>query len=126
MSAPAVFEPAALRNSLPGGMGVDSPLARKLIRLFVGECAKRLAEIERAWAAADAPALFQAAHSLKSSGAAVGASALSGIAKELEALARAGQVEALADYPTRLRRAYACFRQDPAIRDMLPPEPLPS
>jgi hypothetical protein len=29
-------------------MGVDSPLARRLIRQFVGESAKQIAEIERA------------------------------------------------------------------------------
>lgn len=123
MSALAAFDPAAFQNILPAGMGVDSPLARKLIRLFVGESAKLLAEIERAGAAVDTQALFRAAHSLKSSGASVGASAFTALARGLEALARAGQTEALPDYPARLRLAYERFCEEPAIRGMLAPEP---
>ncbi len=118
----AAFDPAAFERSLPTGMGVNSPLAGKLMRLFVGESAKLVAEIERAAAAGDSAAVFRAAHSLKSSGASVGASAFSGIAKELEALARAGQTVALADHPARLRREHERLREDPAIRDMLAPE----
>lgn len=120
---PAAFDAAAFQNALPPGMGLDSPLARKLLRLFVGESAKLLAEVERAAAAADAQALFRAAHSLKSSGASVGASALSSLARELEALARAGESAALADHPARLRLAYERFCEDPAIRHLLVPEP---
>ena len=124
ISAPAAFDPAALQDALPLGMGVDSPLARKLIRLFVGESAKQVAEIERAAAAADTQALFRAAHSLKSSAASVGASVLSAIARELEALARAGSAAAPAEQPARLRPAYARFCEDPAIRELLAPEPI--
>jgi HPt (histidine-containing phosphotransfer) domain-containing protein len=123
VSAPAAFDPAAFQNTLPAGMGVNSPLGRKLMRLFVGESAKLLAEIERAGAAGEAQALFRAAHSLKSSSASVGASVLSGIARELEALAREGKTGALADHPERLRREYERFSAAPAIRDMLAPEP---
>ncbi len=123
-SSPEVFDRVAFQNTLPAGMGVDSPLARKLIRLFVGESAKLLAEIERTVAAADTQASFHAAHSLKSTGATVGASAFSGIAKELELLARAGQAEALAGHLARLRLAYERFCEEPAIRDMLESEPV--
>jgi HPt (histidine-containing phosphotransfer) domain-containing protein len=94
------------------------------MRLFVGESAELLGEIERAAAAADTQAMGRAAHSLKSSGASVGASAFSGVAKEMEALARAGHAEALADHPARLRLAYERFREEPAIRDMLEPDPV--
>ena len=122
MTTPAAFDPAAFQKTLPAGMGVDSLLARKLMRLFVGESAKLIAEIERAAAVADSQALFRAAHSLKSSGAAVGASAFAVLAKELESLARAGQTEALADRPARLRLAYERFCAEPAICEMLVPE----
>ena len=123
-STQTAFDPAAFQNALPAGMGVDSPLARKLIRLFIGESAKQVTEIERAAAAADTQALFHAAHSLKSSAASVGASALAGIAKELEALARAGHSAALAERPARLRPVHARFCDDPAIRDLLTPETI--
>ncbi len=123
LNAPPAFDPAAFQNTLPPGMGVDSPLARKIVRLFAGESAKLLTEVERAAAAAETQALFRAAHSLKSSGASVGASAFSRIAKELEALARAGQTAALADHLARLRLAYERYCKEPAIRDLLAPEP---
>jgi CheY-like chemotaxis protein/HPt (histidine-containing phosphotransfer) domain-containing protein len=118
------FDPAAFQNALPAGMGVDAPLARKLIGLFVAESAKQVAAIECAAAAADTQALFRAAHSLKSSAASVGASALAAIAKELEALARAEQTGALAALAAHLCRAHARFGEEPAIRDLLAPEPL--
>jgi signal transduction histidine kinase/DNA-binding response OmpR family regulator/HPt (histidine-containing phosphotransfer) domain-containing protein len=124
MGAAAVFDPAAFQDALPAGMGLDSPLARKVMRLFVGESAELLGEIERAAAAADTQAMGRAAHSLKSSGASVGASAFSGVAKEMEALARAGHAEALADHPARLRLAYERFREEPAVRAMLEPDPV--
>jgi CheY-like chemotaxis protein/HPt (histidine-containing phosphotransfer) domain-containing protein len=116
-SAPADFDAAAFQATLPAGMGVNSPLARKLTRLFAGETAKLIAEIERA--GADTQALCRAAHSLKSSGASVGASVVAGIAREMEALARAGQTAALADHAARLRVAYERYCAVPAIRDML-------
>jgi signal transduction histidine kinase/CheY-like chemotaxis protein len=118
-SATVVFDPAAFQNTLPAGMGVDSPLGRKMIRLFASECAKLLAEIERAAAAADAEAVYRATHSLKSSAASVGAIALSAIAREMEALARAGQPAALAAHAARLRLAHERYCAEPAIRAML-------
>jgi HPt (histidine-containing phosphotransfer) domain-containing protein len=59
---------------------------------------------------------------LKSSAASVGANALSGIAREVETLARAGQAVAPDDHPARLRSAYDRFCAEPAIRLMLLPE----
>jgi PAS domain S-box-containing protein len=118
------FDPAAFQSALPAGMGVDSPLAHRFIRLFVGESAKLLAEIERAAAAADAQAVFRAAHSLKSAGGSVGAGAFAAVARELEALARAGQSEGLAVQAARLRLEYARFCEAPVIRDILAPEPV--
>jgi CheY-like chemotaxis protein len=118
---PAVFDPAALQRSLPAGMDVASPLAHKVISLFVGETAKTLDEIERAAAVTEIQALSRAAHRLKSSAAAVGAAALSGVAKEIEALTRAGQPVAPAEQPARLRQAYECFCAHAAIREVLVP-----
>ena len=121
---PAVFDPAALQSSVPAGARNGSQLAQKLIRLFVGESAKLLAEIERARVAGDTQTLLRGAHSLKSSSASVGAAALSRIAEELEACARAGQTSSFVNYPARLRLEYERFRNEPAIRDMFVAEPV--
>ena len=120
--APPVFDPVSFQNCLPAGIRLDSPLARKIMQLFVGESAKLLAQIEHAAMSADTQVLFRAAHSLKSSAASVGASALSGLAKTLEAQARAGQTGALADHPALLRLAYARFCNESAVCEMLEPE----
>ena len=124
MGAPAAFDAATFQRALPVGMGVDSPLARKVMQLFAGESEKALAEIERAAAASDTQALFRAAHALKSAGASVGACAVAGIAKDVEALARAGATVALDDHPLRLRQAYECFSAQPAIRKLLATAPV--
>ncbi len=114
-AAPAVFDPAVLAGYLIPGSGKDSKLERKVIRLFLDQCASLLAEIERASAAGDTPALSRAAHTLKSSGASVGAAAIAAVAKELEALARAGRTESIAGHPASLRREYERFCRDPAV-----------
>ena len=118
---PVAFDPAAFQNALPPGMGVDSPLARKLVQLFVGESTKQLAEIERATAAADTKAVFHAAHSLKSSAASVGACAFAAIARDLESMSRTGPSATFAEPATQLRQAYTRYCADPAIRRLLAP-----
>ena len=104
-------------------MGIESTLGCKLIRLFVGESTKLVAEIERAAANADVQAIFRPAHSLKSSAASVGAMAFSATARELEALARSANAEALVGHPVRLRREFARFCEEPQIRAILNAEP---
>ena len=123
--AAAVIRAAeALLITAGAGMGVDSSLAHKVMRLFASESVKALAEIARAAAAADAQALSRTAHSLKSSAASVGAGAIAAIATEVEAMARAGQAVAPHDHPARLRSAFERFCADPAIRVMVTPEAL--
>jgi CheY-like chemotaxis protein/HPt (histidine-containing phosphotransfer) domain-containing protein len=118
----AAFDPAAFQRVLPAGIGMGSALAHKVMKLFVGEAEKALTAIEHAFVVADAQALGRVAHALKSSAASVGAGALSEIAKELEALAREGTAALVTDHPARLRLAYECFCEEPAIRIMLLPE----
>ena len=120
---PAAFDPAALQRALPPGMGLDTTLSRKVIKLFVGEAEKALTQIERAVAAADAHTLGRIAHALKSSAASVGACALADIARELEELARSDTFTTLPDCPARLRLAYERFCAAPEICDLLATEP---
>ena len=121
-SAPAAFDMAVLLRSCPPGTASHSPLVHKFIRLFAGESAQLIAEIERASAAADASAALRAAHSLKSSSAAVGAAAMCTISTELEALTRQGITTPLAEYSARLGREFARFRSDRVIGEILSTE----
>ena len=72
-----------------------------------------------AQAASDIKALYHAAHTLKSSSNLVGAGALFSLAKEMEALARAGQTQALDGYLAGLRVEFERYRDEPAIREIL-------
>ncbi len=119
-----VFDPAALESCLNPGPGNGPQLVRKVIRLFVHQSVGLLAEIERASAAGDTRAMFRAAHTLKSSSAMVGAAAISSLARELEALAHAGEAESIAGHPARLRREYKRFCNEPAVEAILAAEPL--
>ena len=101
----------------PGGL--NSSLLRDLVRLFSVEAEALLGEVERAGAAADPKALSRMAHTLKSSSALVGAVAISGVARELEQLARAGREEAFDGYLPRLRAEFQRFCSDPSIRAVL-------
>jgi CheY-like chemotaxis protein len=120
---PAVFDPAVLESWLLPGTGIGSNLARKVIRLFIGQSAKLLAVIESASAAGDTQALRGAAHTLKSSSASVGAAAIAAVASELDALARTEPAEAIAGHPARLRREFERFCDDPAIKTMRAADP---
>ena len=71
-----------------GGMG----LAQEIFTSFLHSAEHGLAQVEGAIAAGNARALGQAAHALKSSAANVGAQALSGCCRELEACARDGRM----------------------------------
>ena len=72
-----------------GGMG----LAQEIFTTFLDSAEHSLAQLEGALAAGNARALGQAAHALKSSAANVGAQALSGCYRELEACGRDGRIE---------------------------------
>ena len=73
-----------------GGLG----LAHELFGVFLQTAERGLGQVQAALALGDAPALGQAAHALKSSAANVGAERLAGCYRELEAMARAGRIDA--------------------------------
>ncbi|MGL5084105.1 MAG: response regulator [Microcoleaceae cyanobacterium] len=68
----------------------DEPFVNILIETYLNEAPKHLAAIERAIAAQSAKALREAAHTLKSSSAQLGAIQFSEFCKELEQMGRAG------------------------------------
>ena len=101
------------------GTGIESELARKIVRLFIEQTTNLLATITSASAAGDAQSVRGAAHMLKSSAASVGAAAVSVAAVELEAVAREGEAQSIAAHCAHLRREYERFCHDPAIETLL-------
>ncbi len=95
---------ASLRNlDESGGMG----LARELLQSFLEAADSGVAVIESAISTGNAKALGQAAHSLKSSTANVGAQILSGCYRELEKCARDGRMDDARASIERVRREHA-------------------
>ena len=67
-------------------------LVSDMATLFRSESARRFADVSRAFADGDAPALANAAHALKASSAQLGATRLASIAAQAEQAAAAGDV----------------------------------
>lgn len=98
---------AATFKALQEAAGAD--FVADLVRTFVDEAPRMIAELRSALAAGDAERFRRAAHSLKSNGNTFGATALGTLARELELSARertaagdAAPIEALAREFTRV------------------------
>jgi signal transduction histidine kinase/CheY-like chemotaxis protein/HPt (histidine-containing phosphotransfer) domain-containing protein len=83
----------------------------RLVAVFLDDTPRLLASFNAAAAAGDQDAMREAAHSLKSSSANLGALALSAEAKRIEAAARAGTLREAEDAARRLDAAFAHARQ---------------
>jgi HPt (histidine-containing phosphotransfer) domain-containing protein len=84
----------AVLDELCAAVDGDRAFVVDLAETFLTDAARQLDELEAACAANDAAAAVRPAHTLKSSGATVGALALAAAAREAEAAARAGNVPA--------------------------------
>jgi HPt (histidine-containing phosphotransfer) domain-containing protein len=85
--------------------GNDRLLAR-LIALYRDDSSQLLADIDNAMKVGDAEAVARAAHTLKSSSANLGASGVAAIARQIEQLARGGDiVELPSSSPSCVRSA---------------------
>ena len=82
--------------------GNDRLLAR-LIALYRDDSSQLLADIDNAMKVGDAEAVARAAHTLKSSSANLGASGVAAIARQIEQLARGGDIVELPSSLTKLR-----------------------
>jgi PAS domain S-box-containing protein len=86
----------------------DGPdIVSQLIDIYLSDTPPRLAALRQAIAEKDAFALFQAAHSLKSSSGNIGALTLAAICRELESMGRAGVIEGAAEKVARVEAEYA-------------------
>lgn len=78
---------------------------------FLSDAPGRVERIRQAVDADDCRALAHEAHTLKSSCAHVGATALESMSKQLELASRAGQAAALADQVAQIEQHFALVRQ---------------
>ena len=109
-----VFDPTVM-DGIPGA-GPGSDFARKLLDVYMQNATELLAAIADPEAAANGQALVRAVHTLKSSSAAVGAMALSAMARQAEERMRAGE-PAPADLHAGLAAEFARFRDAVGSRD---------
>lgn len=102
-----ILDPAAisgLRDMSPGDGGA---FFRELIEIFLQDTPGRLAEIDSAMAANNAPLLTRAAHSIKGSSGNFGAVRLSKFACAIEMKGKQGAIGDLADDIAALKLEYA-------------------
>ena len=108
---PAMFE--AIRE-LAAANGTT--LVSNVIHAYLADAPGRLACLQGALGAADARALFEAAHALKSGSAYVGARQLAHLCTELETIARSGNLAAaaalLADAEAELARVVSALQAE--------------
>jgi PAS domain S-box-containing protein len=112
---PGAAPPAA---AVEDGPGVDRAVLEQLtatmgdafvgelIHTFVGDAAELVATLRRGMMGTNLDAFRRAAHSLKSTGETLGALDLAAMARELEAMARAGRVDGVGDRLEQLAAEY--------------------
>jgi HPt (histidine-containing phosphotransfer) domain-containing protein len=105
-SAGTELDPAAL-DKLLALVGGDPALLGDLIDSFLQDTPPLLVALRRCLEEGNAAGLRQAAHPLKSSSSDFGADKLSNLARQLEALGKAGTLEGAADLVDRAEAEYA-------------------
>lgn len=85
-------DPASLEEIASLKEDRTSAFLKEVISVYLESSGRQLAEIRRAAAAADAQALMRAAHGLKSPSGYLGAKGLMELCREVEGLARAGDL----------------------------------
>jgi HPt (histidine-containing phosphotransfer) domain-containing protein len=88
------------------GEGDSADVLSELITLFLDDTPRLLAEARAAVEAGDAQVLQRAAHTLKSSGASLGALPLSALCAELETMGRESQLEGAKEKAARVEAEY--------------------
>jgi CheY-like chemotaxis protein/HPt (histidine-containing phosphotransfer) domain-containing protein len=103
----------------------DSEFLQNIIEQFISDTGDLIQEMKAALRANDAPALKVAAHTLKSSSASLGATDLSALCKEVQALAADGSVEPAESIVVQIESEFAAVIV--ALRaEVQPPVPDPA
>jgi HPt (histidine-containing phosphotransfer) domain-containing protein len=96
----------AVVNELRDSTGGDEAFVLDLVATYIDEASTHLDGMEAAARAGDVSAIVRPAHTLKSSSAALGAMRLSAICRDIEAAAREGRAEGLAEAVEAARAAW--------------------
>jgi signal transduction histidine kinase/DNA-binding response OmpR family regulator/HPt (histidine-containing phosphotransfer) domain-containing protein len=110
------FDAEAFYRTLPTGTDPQSPLPRRVMTLFVHDTVRLLVQLDKALGEGDATTARRVVHSLKSSGAVVGAKQFADTAKRMEEFARTGDLASMATFAGRLRESYTAFCAIPAVQ----------
>ncbi|MBO9520582.1 MAG: response regulator [Nocardioidaceae bacterium] len=87
-----VLDPSRLEELI--AMGAEAvPLVRRAVDNFIASCPEQVADLRTCWADEDAGSMRAAAHKLKGSAANLGAGRLAELARVVEELAEAGDLE---------------------------------
>jgi HPt (histidine-containing phosphotransfer) domain-containing protein len=104
-----VLQPAALER-LVRITGEDPGLLTALIETFASEVPRLLASARRGLQQRKADEVRRAAHTLKSNGATFGAMNLAELSRALEALARSGTLDGMADLIARIEAEFEAVK----------------
>ncbi len=107
-----VLDAGALEQLCKAGGDDGAAFVERIIGVFIAEAGRQLEALRSGLAAADARAVRRAAHTLKSSSAAVGAVALNQLCRSIEFGAAAGALDAV----SLLRVEQAITRTEAALR----------
>lgn len=107
------------RAAVLSRVGGNEKFLRKLVGIFLADCPKRLATMRKALAAHDLEALAHAAHSVKGTVGIFGAAPVVEAARNLEGLARAGDLAAARKAFAELEKELARFT--PALKALVAP-----
>ena len=105
MTDAPVIDQSAL-DALSEATGGDPEFLAELIDTFLADGLDLLAAMEAASAAGDAAEVRRAAHSLKSNGATFGATTLAALARRLEELGKAAELDAVGPLLAEARQEF--------------------
>jgi HPt (histidine-containing phosphotransfer) domain-containing protein len=103
---------AAVLENIRGLQQAGGPnLLARVVGLYLESSGKQIETLRNGVRNADAEAVHRAAHSLKSSSANVGAARLSGLLKDLEAMARAKDLQMAGETLAEIETEYGAARE---------------
>ena len=114
-AAHGVLDAAAVR-SLVDLVGGDEDTLREIVDAFLDEGPQRVAEISAGLAAGDAALVGRAAHTLKANSATFGATRLQELARELESIARGGDLSGAEPLAAAIAEQWGVV--EPALREL--------
>jgi len=109
---PPELDEAVLRG-VPGANGrIDAPVVSRLLKLFLGETAGQLDDLDTAVARADFEHAHRIVHKMKSAAAAVGAARLSGLAREFDAQLKLGRLAEGVERVATMRTSFGRYANE--------------